>query len=46
LNSVSDRIRNEVRIPVMTAGYIASADQANTAVVAGRADLCIIDRVP
>jgi anthraniloyl-CoA monooxygenase len=44
LNSVSDLVRNEVRIPVMNSGYIASADLANTAVAAGRADLCIIDQ--
>jgi anthraniloyl-CoA monooxygenase len=46
LNSISDRIRNEVRIPVMCAGHIATADHANTVVAAGRADLCIMDRVP
>jgi len=46
LNSISDRIRNEVCIPVMCAGYIASSDLAETVVAAGRADLCIIDRIP
>jgi anthraniloyl-CoA monooxygenase len=46
LNSVSDLIRNEVRVPVMNSGYISSEDLANTAIAAGRADLCIIDQAP
>ncbi|MBI4463476.1 MAG: FAD-dependent monooxygenase, partial [Acidobacteria bacterium] len=30
LNSISDRIRNQTRLPVMAAGHIATADHANT----------------
>jgi anthraniloyl-CoA monooxygenase len=39
----SDRIRNEVRIPTMTSGNITTADQINTILAAGRADLCVLD---
>ena len=46
LNSVCDFVSNQVGIPVMSSGYIADLDIANTAVAAGRADLCIIERVP
>ena len=46
LNSISDLIRNEIRIPVMNSGYIATEDLANTAIASGRADLCVIDQVP
>ena len=42
---VSDLVRNQTRISVLSAGYIASADLANTAIAAGRADLCIMARV-
>jgi anthraniloyl-CoA monooxygenase len=45
LNTISDLVRNQVRIPVISGGYICTADLANTAVAAGRADLCIIERV-
>ncbi len=40
----SDRIRNEVGIPTMTVGAVASVDDANTIVMAGRADLCLLAR--
>ena len=43
LVSYSDRIRNEVRVPTMTSGNITTADQINTILAAGRADLCAID---
>jgi anthraniloyl-CoA monooxygenase len=46
LNAISDLVRNQVRLPVIVGGYIANADLANTTLLAGRADLCIIDRVP
>ena len=40
----ADRIRNEVGIPVMAVGNITSADQVNTIIAAGRADLCALGR--
>lgn len=40
----SDMIRNDVGIPTMTVGNISSADQVNTILVAGRADLCVLAR--
>ena len=39
----SDRIRNEVGIPSLADGYIATADDANTILAAGRADMCVLD---
>src|SRR5947209_2713182 len=40
----ADRIRNEVGIPVVAVGAIASYDDVNTTVLAGRADLCALAR--
>jgi anthraniloyl-CoA monooxygenase len=40
----ADRIRNEVRIPTIAVGAIASYDDVNTIVLAGRADLCALAR--
>ncbi len=40
----SDRIRHEADIPTMTVGAIASVDDVNTILVAGRADLCLLAR--
>ncbi|WP_394822007.1 bifunctional salicylyl-CoA 5-hydroxylase/oxidoreductase [Pendulispora albinea] len=40
----SDRVRNEAKIPTMTVGNITSADQVNTILIAGRADLCVLAR--
>jgi anthraniloyl-CoA monooxygenase len=40
----ADRIRNEVGIPTIAVGAIASYDDVNTIVVAGRADLCALAR--
>lgn len=40
----SDRIRNEARVATMCVGAITSADQANTIVAAGRADLVALGR--
>jgi len=40
----ADRIRNEVGIPVMAVGNIEDADQANSILLAGRADLIGIGR--
>jgi anthraniloyl-CoA monooxygenase len=40
----SDRIRHEVSIPTMAVGGIASVDDANTILLAGRADLVALAR--
>lgn len=40
----SELIRNEVGIPTMTVGAITTADQVNTILAAGRADLCALAR--
>jgi anthraniloyl-CoA monooxygenase len=40
----ADRIRHEVGIPTMAVGAISSVDDANTIVMAGRADLCMLAR--
>ena len=39
----SDRIRNEAGIPTMVGGNIATRDEVNTILAAGRADLCVLD---
>ena len=40
----ADRIRNEVGIGTIAVGAITEADQANSIIAAGRADLCAIAR--
>lgn len=40
----SDRIRNEVSIATIAVGAITDADQANSIIAAGRADLCAVAR--
>lgn len=40
----SDRIRHEVSMKTMTVGNIQDADQINTILAAGRADLCVLAR--
>lgn len=40
----SDMVRNEVKIPTITVGNISSADQINTLILSGRADLCALAR--
>jgi anthraniloyl-CoA monooxygenase len=40
----ADRIRNEVGLPTVAVGAIASYDDVNTIVLAGRADLCALAR--
>ncbi len=40
----ADRIRHEVGMPTMAVGAITSADQVNTIIVSGRADLCALAR--
>jgi len=39
----SDRIRNEARVPTIASGNITTADEANTILAAGRADLCVLE---
>jgi anthraniloyl-CoA monooxygenase len=46
LTAVSDRVRNEARIATMVGGHLTAADEANTIVGAGRADLCILELPP
>jgi anthraniloyl-CoA monooxygenase len=41
---LSDRIRNEGRIPTIAVGNITEADQVNAIIAAGRADLCALAR--
>lgn len=40
----SDLVRNEVKIPTIAVGNISSADQINTLVLSGRADICALAR--
>jgi anthraniloyl-CoA monooxygenase len=40
----SDLIRNELGIPTIAVGAISDADQANSIIAAGRADLCAVAR--
>ena len=40
----ADRIRNEAGIQTMAVGAITQADQVNSIIAAGRADLCAIAR--
>jgi anthraniloyl-CoA monooxygenase len=40
--ALSDLMRNEALIPTMCGGNITSADEINTILAAGRADLCVL----
>jgi anthraniloyl-CoA monooxygenase len=40
----SDMVRNEVKIPTIAVGGISNADQINTLILSGRADLCALAR--
>jgi anthraniloyl-CoA monooxygenase len=40
----SDLVRNEVGIATMAVGNIQSADQVNSILASGRADLCVLAR--
>lgn len=44
LTPLSDAIRNIVNIPTIAVGNVASIDDVNTVIAAGRADLCMIGR--
>jgi anthraniloyl-CoA monooxygenase len=43
LTALSDRVRNEARVPTLIGGYLTTLDEANTIVGAGRADLVLLD---
>ena len=43
LTALSDRVRNEARIPTLVGGHLTTRDDANTIVGAGRADLVLLD---
>jgi anthraniloyl-CoA monooxygenase len=40
----SDQIRNEAQVPTIAVGNISSADEVNSILAAGRADLCALAR--
>jgi anthraniloyl-CoA monooxygenase len=42
LTPLSDRIRNEAGIATLVGGYLSSANQMNTILAGGRADLCLL----
>jgi anthraniloyl-CoA monooxygenase len=46
LTALSDRVRNEARVPTIVGGYLTTLDEANTIVGAGRADLVLLDLPP
>jgi len=39
---LSDRVRNEAGVPTLMSGYAHTSDEVNTALAAGRADLCVV----
>jgi anthraniloyl-CoA monooxygenase len=39
----SDLVRNEAGVPTMVGGNLTTADEVNTVLAAGRADLCLLD---
>jgi anthraniloyl-CoA monooxygenase len=41
---LSDRIRNEAKVPTIAVGNITTADQVNSIIASGRADLCALAR--
>ena len=43
LTALSDRVRNEARVPTLVGGYLTTLDEANTIVGAGRADLVLLE---
>ena len=43
LTGLADRIRSEAGVPTLVGGYITTADEVNTAVGAGRSDLCMLE---
>jgi anthraniloyl-CoA monooxygenase len=45
LTGLSDRVRAEAGVPTLVGGYLTTPDEVNTAVGAGRADLCVLSSV-
>ena len=45
LTPLSDRIRNEAGIPTIVGGYLTTTNEVNTILAAGRADLCVLERL-
>jgi anthraniloyl-CoA monooxygenase len=43
---LSDRIRNEARVPTLALGGVIDPDQANAILMAGRADLVVLEPAP
>ena len=43
LTALSDRVRNEARVPTLVGGHLTTLDEANTIIGAGRADLVLLD---
>jgi anthraniloyl-CoA monooxygenase len=41
---MSDRVRQEAQIPTIAVGAISDADQVNSIIASGRADLCAVAR--
>jgi len=46
LTTLSDRVRNEARVPTLVGGYLTTPDEVNTVIAAGRADLCLFEPLP
>jgi anthraniloyl-CoA monooxygenase len=46
LTTLSDRVRNEAGIPTLVGGFLTTTNEANTALAAGRSDLCQLDGLP
>ena len=43
LTPLAARIRNEAGIPVLVGGYLTTANEVNTILAAGRADVCLME---
>lgn len=43
LTAWSERLRHEAGIATIVGGYITTADEVNTALAAGRADVCVVE---
>ncbi|MFC5290008.1 FAD-dependent monooxygenase [Actinokineospora guangxiensis] len=46
LTALSDRVRAEAGVRTLVGGYLTTTDEANTALAAGRADLCALTPRP
>jgi anthraniloyl-CoA monooxygenase len=46
LTALSDRVRNEAKVPTLVGGYLTTLDEANTIIGAGRADLVLLELPP